>query len=247
MTPGGRRAAACAGEPRIGTLRPHLVTVAHGTRTAAGNEVARELTAAASRRLGWDATTSYVELCAPLFADVVATVDTPAVVVPLLLSTGYHLRQDLPAAVAAAGRDDVRLGGSLGPDRLLAAAQVDRLRAVGAVPGQPVVMVAAGSTDPAASADLDDAAHLLAHAWGAPVRLATLSGRGRRLVEVVRAGDAVSPYLLATGHFHRRARHDALAAGATVVADVIGPHQRLVDLVVERARALAPQETRASA
>jgi sirohydrochlorin ferrochelatase len=218
----------------------HLVTVAHGTRTAAGNEVARELTAAAARELDWEATTSYVELCAPLFADVVATVDTPAVAVPLLLSTGYHLRQDLPAAVAAAGRDDVRLGRSLGPDRLLAAAQVDRLRAAGATPGQPVVMVAAGSTDPAASADLDAAAHLLAHAWGAPVRLATLSGRGPRLAEVVREGDAVSPYLLATGHFHRKARHDALAAGASVVADVIGPHPRVVDLVVERALALAP-------
>ncbi|GAA3534364.1 sirohydrochlorin chelatase [Nocardioides daeguensis] len=216
------------------------MTVAHGTRAAAGNEVARELTAAAARALGWEATTSYVELGAPLFADVVSTVETPAVAVPLLLSTGYHLRQDLPAAVAAAGRDDVRLGRALGPDRLLAAAQVDRLRAAGATPGQPVVMVAAGSTDPAAAADLAAASHLLAHAWGAPVRLATLAGRGPRLAEVVRPGDAVSPYLLATGHFHRKARHDALAAGASVVADVIGPHPRVVQLVVERALALAP-------
>lgn len=226
---------------------PHLVTVAHGTRTAAGNDVARALTTAAAHALGWEATTSYVELCAPLFVDVVAVVDTPAVAVPLLLSTGYHLRQDLPAAVAGAGRDDVRLGRSLGPDRLLAAAQVDHLRAAGATPGRPVVMVAAGSTDPAASGDLDAAAHLLAHAWGAPVRLATLSGRGPRLAEVVRRGDAVSPYLLATGHFHRKARNDALAAGAAVVADVIGPHPRVVELVVERALDLAPQLLRVPA
>ena len=108
-------------------------------------------------------------------------------------------------------------------------------------------MKAAGSTDPAASADLDSAAHLLAHAWGAPVRLATLSGRGPRLEEVVRAGDAVSPYLLATGHFHRKARHDALAAGAALVADVIGAHPRVVELVVERALALAQREARAAA
>ncbi|MBM7517253.1 sirohydrochlorin chelatase [Nocardioides nitrophenolicus] len=227
-------------------MTPRLVTVAHGTRTPAGNEVARALTAAAAERLGWPATTSYVELCAPLFAEVAAATPTPAVAVPLLLSTGYHLRQDLPAVLAAADRA-IRLGRALGPDRLLAAAQVDRLRAAGATPGRPVVLVAAGSTDPAAVADLDAATHLLAHAWGAPVRLATLSGNGPRLPEVVRPGDAVSPYLLATGHFHRKARHDALAAGASVVADVIGPHPRVVDLVVERALALAPAVAAASA
>ncbi|AIY15777.1 sirohydrochlorin chelatase [Pimelobacter simplex] len=223
------------------TGTPRLVTVAHGTRTAAGNEVARVLTRAAGERLGWAATTSYVELCAPLFSDVVAAASEAVVAVPLLLSTGYHLRHDLPAAVAAAARPHlVRLGPALGPDPHLAAAQADRLRAAGALPGQPVVMVAAGSTDPAALDDLDHAVHLLTEAWGAPVRLATLAGRGPRPAAVVRRGDAVSPYLLATGHFHRRARHDALAAGAHAVADVIGPHPRVAELVAARARALVP-------
>lgn len=220
-----------------------LLTVAHGTRTTAGNQVAAELTALSGARLGWPATTSYVELCAPLLADVAAEVREPTVVVPLLLSTGYHLRQDLPRAVAAAPPGLARLGSGLGPSPLLAAAQVDRLRAAGATPGQPVVMVAAGSSDPLATTDLDGAATLLAQAWGGPVRLATLSGRGERLARVVRAGDAVSTYLLATGHFHRVARHDALAAGASVVADVLGPHPLLVDLVCARARALASAMT----
>ncbi|MCX6400612.1 MAG: hypothetical protein NTX33_11880 [Propionibacteriales bacterium] len=217
-----------------------LVTVAHGTRTPEGNRVAAELTAAAGARLGWHATTSYVELCAPLFADVVARTAEPTVVVPLLLSTGFHLRQDLPAAVDASERADlVRLGDSLGPDPLLAAAQVERLREGGATPDQPVVLIAAGSSDPLATADLEGAAALLAEAWGAPVRLATMSGLGTRPEHVVRSGDAVSPYLLATGHFHRKARHVALEAGASVVADVIGPHPLLVDLICSRARALA--------
>lgn len=217
-----------------------LVTVAHGTRTAAGNLVAAELTAAAGARLGIEATTSYVELCAPLFADVAAATTVPTVALPLLLSTGYHLRHDLPAAIAAAPRGDlVRLGGALGPDPLIAAAQVDRLRAAGATPGQPVVFVAAGSSDPLATTDLEQAAALLADAWGAPVRLATLSALGSRPEHVVRPGDAVSPYLLATGYFHRKARHDALAAGASVVADVIGPHPLLVDLVCARATVTA--------
>jgi sirohydrochlorin ferrochelatase len=213
-----------------------LITVAHGTRNPAGNEVAAEITAAAGRRLGMPAAASYVELCAPLFSDLVAGLEGTAVVVPLLLSTGYHVRHDLPAAV---GEHDVVLGGPLGPDPLLAAAQVDRLVEAGAEPGQPVVMVAAGSTDPAATADLDGAARLLAELWGAPVRLATLAGIGRRPADVVRPGDAVSPYLLAPGHFASRGRADARAAGASVIATVIGPHPRVVDLVCQRATRLS--------
>lgn len=214
-----------------------LLTVAHGTRTALGNRVAAEITGAAGRRLGMPATASYVELCGPLFADVVASLREPAVVVPLLLSIGYHVRHDLPAAVDTASAP-VALGGPLGPDPLLAAAQVDRLLEAGAVEGQPVVMVAAGSTDPAATADLEGAARLLGELWGAPVRLATLAGIGPRPAEVVRPGDAVSPYLLAPGHFASRSRADARAAGAAVIAGVIGPHPRVVDLICQRATRL---------
>lgn len=214
-----------------------LVTVAHGTRTPAGNVVARQLTEAAGTRLGRSATCSYVELSEPLLTNVVPTAPAGTVVVPLLLSTGFHLRQDLPAMVAAAARP-LRLGRSLGPHRDLAAAQVHRLRQAGACSGQPLVMVAAGSTDALATRDLRRAAELLAREWGGPVRVATLAGLGGRVAEVVRPGDVVSPYLLATGFFARRLREEALAAGASVVADVVGPHERVVELVVARARAL---------
>jgi sirohydrochlorin ferrochelatase len=213
---------------------PRLVTVAHGTRHPEGNRVAAQLTAMAGRRLGVPATTSYVELSAPLFADVVRGLDGAAVVVPLLLSTGYHVRHDLPAQAGP----HLPIGRPLGPDPLLAAAQVDRLVAVGARRGQPVVLVAAGSNDPAATGDLEAAGRLLARAWGGPVRVAILSGAGGRPADVVHPGDAVSPYLLAAGHFADRARAEARAAGAAVVADVIGPHRCVVELITGRARAL---------
>lgn len=215
----------------------NLLTVAHGTRTPAGNRVAREITRAAGERLDGPATCSFVELAEPLLADLVPSVPPDTVVVPLLLSTGFHLRQDLPAMVATAS-PPLRLGRSLGPHRYLAAAQVDRLVEAGAVPGRPLVLVAAGSTDPLATRDLWRAAELLGRAWGGPVRLGTLTGLGERVADVVRPGDVVSPYLLATGFFARRLREEALAAGAAVVADVIGPHPVVVDLVVARAQAL---------
>lgn len=216
-------------------MSPLLVTVAHGTRFGPGNEVAAALTAAAAGQLGIEAVATYVELCEPSFASVVAGLQQPAVVVPLLLSTGFHVRVDLPAAVAAATRP-VTLGHPLGPDPLLAAAQVHRLQEAGAERGQPVVMVAAGSRDPLATRDLDGACELLAAAWGGPVELATLAGLGSRPRDVVRRGVAVSPYLLAPGHFADRCREESRAAD--VVADVVGVDDHVVELVVARTSAL---------
>lgn len=214
-----------------------LVAVAHGTRHGPGNDVAREITEAAGALLDLPATTSYVELCDPLFADVMAANEDVAAVVPLLLSQGMHVLEDLPEA-AAGSPGPVLMGPALGPHPLLAAAQVARLLEAGAVRGGRVVMVAAGSTDPAVDADLVAATALLEGAWGTEVVCSTLTGRGKRLADVLQPGDAVSPYLLAAGYFSRKLRQVAEEAGAGVVADVLGPHPRVVELVAWRARAL---------
>jgi hypothetical protein len=102
----------------------------------------------------------------------------PSVVVPLLLSTGHHVRHDLVALGARA----------LGPDPLLASAQVSRRLTAGAPRGQPVVMVAAGSRLPLATRDLVLAAAHLSDAWCGSVRQATLAGLGRRSADVIRCG-----------------------------------------------------------
>jgi len=209
-----------------------LVTVAHGTRLPSGNQVAADLTAAAGTMLGMPATAAYVELCEPSLDAVLASSAEPTVVVPLLLSTGHHVRHDLPASVAhAAG--PVVLGPALGPHRLLAQAQAERLLLAGAVPGRPVVMVAAGSRDPLAAHDLDRAGRQLADLWRGPVAVATLTGPGERPADVVTPECAVSPYLLADGHFADRLRETC--SSAAVVAEVIGPHPAVVRLVAERA------------
>lgn len=219
-------------------MTPQLLVAAHGTRFALGNAVARHLADAAARRLGVPVGAAYVELCQPLLADELAESRSPAAVLPLLLSTGFHVRTDLPV-MAAAAPVPVSLGRPLGPDPLLADAQVGRLLDAGARRGQPVVMVAAGSRDPGARDDLAGAAALLAAAWGGEVRLATVTGTGDRVADLVRPGVAVSPYLLAPGHFAAKATAEATAAGATHVAGVLGAHQQVVALVVERLAALA--------
>ena len=57
--------------------------------------------------LGLPATAAYVELCSPSLDEVLASSDEPTVVVPLLLSTGHHVRHDLPTSLASAARSRV--------------------------------------------------------------------------------------------------------------------------------------------
>ena len=113
-----------------------LVTVAHGTRHATGNAVARRLTALAGRAARrCPPIASYVELCAPSLPSVLRRSREPTAVAPLLLSTGHHVRHDLPASLAAAP-GPVWLADPLGPHHLLAEAQAARLREAGALPGR---------------------------------------------------------------------------------------------------------------
>jgi sirohydrochlorin ferrochelatase len=220
---------------------PKLITVAHGTRQRDNNLIARSITSQAARRLGGlPHATSYVELCKPLFAKVMDEHAEPAIVVPLLLSTGYHLRHDLPEAL----NGQSVLAGPLGPHPLLAEVMCHRLSGSGARRGSSVVMVAAGSQDPAVDADLELARALLQARWGAPVRLATITARGRRLPEVLAdaRGDgevAVAPYLLAPGRFAELAATEARRLGVEKVAAVIGDHPLVAELVARRYRAIA--------
>jgi sirohydrochlorin ferrochelatase len=88
-----------------------------------------------------------------------------AVLVPLLLSSGYHDRVDLPAAIAAT-RPGTAHAPVLGPDPLLAVALADRLVEAGFRPGDAVVLAAAGSSDAGAVASVHEQARLLSFELG---------------------------------------------------------------------------------
>lgn len=204
-----------------------LVTVAHGTRTAAGNAVASSVTAAAGSRLGIPAVASYVELCSPSFTSVMESPE-PSVVVPLLLSTGYHVQSDIPAAVAA--RPRVRVARHLGPHALLADALIDRLGPLPA--GATVALVGAGSSRPEAAAELTGMAALLGERLGRPVPALNLGQDMREALTALSRPVHVATYLLAEGQFLTNLRQ--AADGLAEVAAPIGNHRALVELVWQR-------------
>ncbi|MDG3008738.1 sirohydrochlorin chelatase [Rhodococcus sp. D2-41] len=223
-------------DSNIGSRDPELVLVAHGTRNPRGVQVIGALAEAVSERVG-RTRVAFVDVLGPSPSEVLRRMETPTVVLPAFLASGYHVRVDVPREVADSGHADVTVTPALGPSPALAGVQFDRLRAAGWRPGDDVVLVAAGSSDPRALADVRAAAAVLSDLIGRPVEIGYVTTAAPRVPEVVariRARGArrvlLAPYLLAPGLFHDRLRE----AGADAVADPLGVHPGLVDLVVRR-------------
>jgi sirohydrochlorin ferrochelatase len=228
---------------------PVLLAVAHGSRDATAQQTVRSIAGrAAGLAPGTEVRTAFVQNAEPSLAQALTAAGSRhVVIVPLLLSAGYHLSQDIGETAARAG---VPVAAPLGPGPGLVPALAGRLRAAGTPPGTPVVLAAAGSTDPRAAGDARNQAALLASHLQAPV-LAAFASAGRPTVgEAVaalaaRTGGpvAVASYLLAPGVFAGRLR----ASGAAWVSDPLGDHPAVAGLVIERFRAAAGQRLLADA
>jgi sirohydrochlorin ferrochelatase len=218
---------------------PVLVACAHGTRNPTGRRLIAELALTArALRPGLTTTAAFVDVQPPTVVDVVADLSAagrPAVVVPLLLSGGYHVHVDIAGAVAAApGTVAAR---PLGPDPRLAAVLLDRLVAVEADRSTAVVLAAAGSSDVRAVADVEHTATLLQRSWAGPVTTGYGSAAEPTVPDAVaaarRAGAqrvVVASYLLAPGHFH-----DKLSgAGADAVTAPLLPDDRIAAVLLDR-------------
>ncbi|MGH3992626.1 MAG: CbiX/SirB N-terminal domain-containing protein, partial [Pseudonocardiaceae bacterium] len=85
-----------------------VVVAAHGTRDPAGVAVAQQLVAALRARLpGRPVLLSFVDVLGPGVREVITGAPGPVTVVPAFLTSGYHVRTDVPREVAATGRGDV--------------------------------------------------------------------------------------------------------------------------------------------
>ncbi len=228
-------------------MNPVLIACAHGTRNPAGRRLIAELALAArALRPGLSTTAAFVDVQPPTVVDVVAglaAAGQPAVVVPLLLSGGYHVHVDIAGAVADA--EGAVAARPLGPDSRLVAVLRDRLLEAGAAPQDPltaVVVAAAGSSDPRSVADVEETADLLQRSWAGAVTTGYGSAAQPTVPDAVaaaRRGGAervvVASYLLAPGHFH-----DKLAgAGADLVTAPLLPDDRIAGVLLDRYDAAA--------
>ncbi|MEW2134224.1 CbiX/SirB N-terminal domain-containing protein [Streptomyces sp. NPDC005435] len=192
---------------------PTLLAVAHGTRDTEGVRTVHALLDEVRRaRPALRVEVAWLGLAEPSVPRALAALPGPAVAVPLLLARGYHVRADLPALLADARPGRVRVAPALGPSPLLARALAARLAEAGRpAGGTPVVLAAAGSSDPRARADTAESARLLAARLNAPVTAAFAAGEGPSPAEAVAAWHtaghpdvALATHLLAPGHFAHR-------------------------------------------
>ncbi|TFC05017.1 sirohydrochlorin chelatase [Cryobacterium mannosilyticum] len=225
---------------------PALVGIAHGTSSAHGQAaVAGLMRAVAAARPDLTVVSGFVDVQQPDTPATLAAlpVGLPAVIVPLLLSAGYHVHVDLTEAVRAETGRSVLLAGALGPDDRIIAVLRQRLAEAGLRPDDAVVLAVAGSSDARAVAACRVVAERLADAAGREVTLGFLSAATPRLacavtrVRINRPGRRVvaSSYLLAPGYFQGLVEK----AGADVVTrPLLVPDEPapapLVEVVIDR-------------
>ncbi|MFG3229604.1 sirohydrochlorin chelatase [Kitasatospora sp. NPDC048194] len=220
-------------------MAPVLLAVAHGSRDPAARTATRALLRLVrSLRPELTVRCGFLDLAQPALAAALAHLSgAQPILVPLLLGTGYHVRVDLPAALATADLPPTHLAPALGPHPLLAEALADRLAEAGAPADAPVVLAGAGSSDPSALADTARMAELLATRLGRPVAPAHLSAAEptpHQAVAALQAAGhpavALAPYLLSPGFFARRAATTpARWSGAP-----LGAHPAVARLVLHR-------------
>jgi sirohydrochlorin ferrochelatase len=225
---------------------PALVVVAHGSRDPRTlNTVLELLDQVREQRPDVPVHLGHIELNEPLLPDTLASLGTAeAVLVPLLLSRGYHVKRDIPQMAAAADAR-TRVAAPLGPHPLL----VETLHARLVEAGWPteadeetrgtaaVVLAAAGSRDPDSAADTRRTAQLLSDRLGVPVvpayasaatptvdtAIRALTARGRHRV-------AVASYFTAPGLFATKCAEKA----PWIAAAPLGTHPAMADLILHR-------------
>ena len=226
-----------------GMTTPALLAISHGTASVEGQAAVAALVAAVAARLP-DVTVrlGHVDVQQP---DVAASLDSlpsgqPVVIVPLLLSAGYHVRVDL--AKETAGRAGVTIAPALGPDSRLVDALLSRLAPLDPGPDDTVVLAVAGSSDERANDDCRRIGEMLGERLGRDVAVGFLAAADPRVGAAVSAAREsaagrviVADYLLAPGYFHDLAVR--LADGSPVARPLLDddePPAPVVDVVVDR-------------
>ncbi|WP_103531467.1 sirohydrochlorin chelatase [Streptomyces sp. SM11] len=234
--------------------RPVLLVIAHGSRDPRHAATVHALTERVrAERPGLRVETAFLEFNAPSVPRVLERLAArgadEVVALPLLLTRAFHAKTDIPSVLREAHarlpRLHIRQADVLGPSPLLNATVGRRLREAGIRPGDlprtGLVLASAGSTDPEAIAVIAEIARELRHTGWCAVRPAFASALLPRTEDAVRAlrADgvervAVAPYVIAPGRLPDRIAAGAEAAGADMLADVLGPAPELARLLLDR-------------
>lgn len=237
-------------------MRPARLAVtltAHGSRDPRAARATEALALAVrDQHPGWDIRASYLDHAGPrpraVLSSFAAEGHSHAVLVPLLLTSAYHGKVDVPAEIAAVRGFPVAQADVLGPvdgrvPGLLLDGLVERL---GAASLDALVLAAAGTRNAGARATVDQAAAALGARLGVPCRVAYASAAPPLAADAVRGLHAeghsrvgLASYFLAPGLLWDSAVGSAREAGVCAVGEPLTDVPALVELVAERVLAVA--------
>ncbi|MFI6146400.1 sirohydrochlorin chelatase [Streptomyces sp. NPDC051109] len=240
--------------PATGPAAPALLVIAHGSRDPRHAATVHALTRRArALRPGLRVETAFLDFDTPTVAQMTSALYRSGVreivALPLLLTRAFHAKSDIPAVLAEATSRlpdlSVRIADVLGPSPLLVGALERRLAEAGLTPADrattAVVLASAGSSDPEAIAVIAEIAREWRHTGWCAVRPAFASACLPRTEDAVRALRAdgarrvvVAPYVIAPGRLPDRIAAGAEAAGADLVAGVLGAAPELARLLLRR-------------
>ncbi len=217
-----------------------LVGLAHGSRHPRGAAAIERLMTEVGALAGLDSRPAYLDLAQPdletVVTDLAAAGHTSAVVVPLLFTSAFHATVDVPEAVQTAAdavglelvvTDIIGTGDDVAT--LLGANLVDA-----GVPGTTsVLLLAVGSSKPAANAAVADLAVRLGAGRDAPLRAAfgTCAPRAADVLAELPGPVAVVPLFLSDGLLLDPVRRMATERGMTML-EPLG--ERATPLVLAR-------------
>jgi sirohydrochlorin ferrochelatase len=225
---------------------PALVVVAHGSRDPRALKTVQALVERIrDERPGLPVHLGHIELNEPLLPGTLASLGSgEAVLVPLLLGRGHHIKRDIPE-MAAASDVHTRVAAALGPHPLLVEALHARLVEAGwrtrtdevARRTSAVVLAAAGSRDPESKVDTGRTAQLLADRLGVPVVPAYATTAAPAVPDALRAlatggrhRVAVASYFTAPGRFAT----ECAQAAPWIASAPLGTHPAMARLVLHR-------------
>ncbi|WP_096289194.1 sirohydrochlorin chelatase [Mycobacterium ahvazicum] len=236
---------------RSGAIKPALVLTAHGSKDPRSGANSRAVAdQVVCLRPNLDVRLAFLEHSSPSLADVLTSVDGPAVVTPLLLANAYHARVDIPAQIAnCVTNQQVWQAPVLGEDDRMVAVLRRRVTELGVSPRDDsvgVLVVAIGTSDLAVNARTGRVAPklLAGTSWaGATTAFATQQERSLsealgRLRRQRAQRVVVAPWFLAPGRIPDRVERFAAKAGIEMAAP-LGADRLVAETVLDRFTATA--------
>lgn len=231
-----------------------LVLTAHGSRDPRSAANARAVAGRVARlRPDLDVRLAFLDHDSPSLAEMLTSLEGPAVVTPLLLANAYHARVDIPAQIAnCVTAQHVWQAPVLGEDDRLVSVLRRRVLELGVShldDSLGVLVVAIGTSDLAVNARTGRVApKLLAGTSWAGATTAFATQQERSLAEALgrlRRQDAhrvvIAPWFLAPGRLPDQVQRFADKAGIEMAAP-LGAHRLVAETVLDRFAAAAAEQ-----